>query len=177
MQVTDIGKLFIKNDIEYAVDMTAGRGHDSLYILENTKVKKLYAFDIQKESKRSCLDLIGSNPSFNFILASHENIDSYIKEDLDLIVYNLGYLPGADKRVATNYKSTIKSLEKSLEKLKIKGRIIITVYPGHPEGRIESDKLKAYLDTIDPKRYPVLKIDYQNRPNNPPFVYVIERQG
>lgn len=46
---TEIVKELILKDenINIAVDMTAGNGNDSKFILENTKAKKVFAFDIQ----------------------------------------------------------------------------------------------------------------------------------
>ena len=75
-----IKELLIREEnINIAVDMTAGNGHDSKFILENNKPQKLFAFDIQELAKENTLDLIGENPNFSFILDIHANIDKYIK--------------------------------------------------------------------------------------------------
>lgn len=175
-RVTDLVKIIIdqKKDINIGIDMTAGKGNDSKYILENTKVKKLYAFDIQEESKIATESLI-KDDRLNFFLDSHANIDKYVKEKIDLAIYNLGYLPGADKNITTSYKSTIESLKKVLDLLNPAGLVIITVYPGHPAGLIESQKLGEFINNLDSKKYPVIKINYENRPNNPPYILVIEK--
>ena len=41
------------------------------------------------------------------ILDGHENIDLYVKEEVDFVIYNLGYLPRGDKNIITkrNYFS------------------------------------------------------------------------
>ena len=175
-KVTDLVKIIIdqKKDINIGVDMTAGKGNDCKYILENTNIKKLYAFDIQEESKIETKSLI-KDDRLNFFLDNHANIDKYIKEKIDLAIYNLGYLPGADKNITTSYKSTIASLKKVLDLLNPAGLVIITVYPGHPAGLIESQKLEEFTKNLDPKKYPVIKINYENRPNNPPYILVIEK--
>lgn len=177
-RIVDIVKDLIrdKKDIKIAVDMTAGTGKDSKFILDNTEVERLIAFDIQEEAERRTKELIGSNPRFSFILDSHAHIDKYIKEPVDLIIYNLGYLPGADKSISTKASTTIESLEKALGLLKIGSRIIITVYPGHPAGQVESASLKTYLEGLDNKAYSILEISYTNRPKNPPYILVIERE-
>ena len=91
-RITDLVKIIIasKKDIKVGVDMTVGAGNDSKYILENTTVKKLYGFDIQKDAQKRALELIGEDLRFNFILDSHASIDKYIKEGIDLAIYNLG---------------------------------------------------------------------------------------
>lgn len=176
MRVTDLVKIIIdtKKDIKIAADMTVGKGNDSKYILENTGVEWLYGFDIQKESEEAAKNLIGQDSRFIFHLESHETVDDYIKEGLDLVVYNLGYLPGGNKEITTKYESTIKSLEKTLKLMRENGLIILTIYPGHPAGKVESEKIEKYLAKIDPKKYAVMKLAYQNRPNNPPYVMLIK---
>lgn len=178
MRVTDLVKIIIdqKKDAKIAVDMTVGRGNDSKYILDNTEVEKLYGFDIQKEAADAAKNLIGKDNRFIFHLQSHEKVDQIIKEGLDLVIYNLGYLPGGNKEVTTDYKSTIKSLEKTLGLMNAGGLIILTIYPGHPAGKIESEKIEKYLANIDPKKYAVMKLAYQNRPNNPPYIVMIQNK-
>lgn len=176
-RVTDLVKIIIdrKKDIQIAADMTAGKGNDSKYILDNTNVLKLYAFDIQEDAKKLTTDLIGDDDRFFFILDSHEYVGKYIKEDLDLAIYNLGYLPGGNKEITTSYESTIRSIEKTLNLMKPGGALILTIYPGHPAGKIESEEVESYLEGLDSKKYPIIKISYQNRPNNPPYIILIEK--
>lgn len=177
MRVTDLVKIIIdrKKDIKVAADMTVGAGNDSLYILENTKVERLYGFDIQKEAEEKAKKLIGEDLRFIFNLASHDQIENYVKENLDLAIYNLGYLPGGNKEITTQYQSTIKSLEKTLSLLNKEGMVILTIYPGHPAGKVESEELEKFLAKIDPKKYAVMKLSYQNRPKNPPYIIVIQK--
>lgn len=176
-RLTDLVKIIIdrKKDIKTAADLTVGAGNDSLYILENTKVERLYGFDIQKESQEKSKELIGDNPRFIFNLASHDKIDQYVKENLDLAIYNLGYLPGGNKEITTQYQTTIKSLEKTLGLLNKGGSIILTIYPGHPAGKVESEKIEVYLVGLDQKKYEIIKITYPTRPKKPPYIILIEK--
>ena len=176
MRVNDLVKIIIdqKKYAKIAADMTVGKGNDSKYILDNTSVEKLYGFDIQKEAEIAAKSLIGDDDKFIFNLESHDKVDKFIKEGLDLVVYNLGYLPGGDKEITTKYDSTIKSLEITLGLLNPEGLIIITIYPGHPAGKIESEKIEKYLEKLDTKKYAVMKLAYQNRPNNPPYIIIVQ---
>lgn len=175
---TDIVKEIIlrQKDINIAVDMTAGNGHDSKFILDKINPEKLLAFDIQKKAQENTEKLIGKRENFQFILDSHENIDKYIKEKADLIIYNLGYLPKGDKSITTKWQSTIRSLEKSIDLISDKGKIIITVYPGHKEGAEEARWLEKYLKNLDYKKFNVLKINYINKINKPPYTYIIGKR-
>ena len=178
-RVTDLVKeiLIRKKDIDLAVDMTAGNGNDSAFILDVLGAKKLIAFDIQKAAKDNTLKLLGPRDNFTFILDSHVNIDKYIKEKIDLAIYNLGYLPNSDKTITTRADSTIESLEKILSLLRKKGRVLITIYPGHAQGKIESEKLDHFLEELDPKDFAILKLSYPNKKDISPYVATIEKKS
>ncbi|MFO3717961.1 class I SAM-dependent methyltransferase [Anaerococcus sp. ENR1011] len=165
--------LLREKDINMAVDMTAGNGHDSKFILDKLEPKKLFAFDIQQMAQESTKNLLADKENFTFILDSHANIDKYIKQKVDLVIFNLGYLPKGDKNITTTWKSTITAIKKSLELLSPRGKIFITVYPGHPAGKIESEKINEFLEDLDYKKYTVLKMNFVNKINNPPYVIVV----
>ena len=177
-RVTDLVKeiLIRKKNINLAVDMTAGNGHDSAFILDVLGAKKLIAFDIQEEAKENTLSLLGHRDNFSFILDSHAHIDNYIKEKIDLAVYNLGYLPNSDKTITTRADSTIESLKKVLGLLQKNGRVIITIYPGHDQGKIEADRLEIFLEKLDPKDFAILKLSYPNKTDISPYVILIEKK-
>ena len=100
---------FIKEH-HVAVDCTLGNGNDTLWLLQSG-LQKIYAFDIQKKAVDMSKSLINSVlpqriGDINFILDSHENIDRYL-ENVDIIIFNLGYLPGGDKSVTTVTSSSL----------------------------------------------------------------------
>lgn len=178
-RVTDLVKeiLIRDKDIDLAVDMTAGNGNDSAFILDVLGAKELIAFDIQEAARENTLNLLGPRDNFTFILDSHAHIDKYINEKIDLVVYNLGYLPNSDKTITTRADSTIKSLEKVLRLLRKKGRVLITIYPGHAQGKIEADKLDHFLEELDPKDFAILKLSYPNKKDISPYVVTIEKKS
>ncbi len=177
-RVTDLVKEILLKDknINIAVDMTIGNGYDSLFLLDKLKVNYLYAFDIQDQAIENSKNLIGPRDNLRIIKDSHENIDCYIKEEIDLAVYNLGYLPGSDQKISTNAQTTIKSLEILLRKLRKKARVILTVYYGHKEGIIEEAALSTYIKNLDPNKYSTMKITYPNKKNSPPYILIIEKK-
>lgn len=164
----------VENNIR-ACDMTAGNGKDSKFILDNKNPKILYAFDIQKLSQERCKKLIGQRKNFKFILDDHKNIEKYIEEKIDLFIYNLGFLPKGDKSITTNYKSVIKSLKSCLDLLNEKGLILITFYPGHEEGKNEEKYVGEFLKNLDQKTFQVIKCNFYNQINNPPFLISIRK--
>ena len=163
------------------VDCTVGNGNDTLllaHIVGDTG--KVYGFDIQKiaieitSQKLRDKNLTGNT---TLIEDSHENILDYIKEPVDLFIYNLGYLPKGDKSIKTNEISTIKSLRASLKLLKDNGIILITCYTGHDGGMLEKNAIEAFLVKLDQGEFNVLKYDFLNQKNYPPILYCVEKMG
>ena len=68
------------------------------------------------------------------------------KNKISLVLFNLGYLPGGDKTVTTNYKTSIQAIKESFNLLNNKGLILIVVYPGHEEGLKESKELLKFIN-------------------------------
>lgn len=163
------------------LDCTVGNGNDTLQLAKLVgKNGKVYGFDIQKKALEITLELLNSKNLSNrveLIKDSHENIDLYIKEKLDFIIYNLGYLPRGDKSITTNSHSTLISLKKSLELMKNNGIILITSYIGHEGGMDEKDSIEDLLSQLNQKRYNVVKYDFINQRNYPPILYGIEKSN
>lgn len=134
------------NHKSIVVDATIGNGYDSKYLLDIIKSGHLYGFDIQSKAITNTKKLLKGYDNFTLYQENHEFMDKFIKENsVDLIIFNLGYLPGGIKSITTNYSSTIKALEKSLKLIKTTGKILVTVYPGHDAGKLESVKINEFL--------------------------------
>lgn len=173
MKITEIGHIILDKYItkdDTLIDMTLGNGNDSLYFIE--KVKHIYGFDIQELAINNSKKLLKEYTNITYILDNHGNIDKYnIK--YDYAIYNLGYLPNSDKIIKTNYLDTIKSLD-ILIKNNIKG-ILLTIYVGHEEGLIESNKIINYLKNIT--NYDLLKISLENNfKNKPPYILFLKNK-
>lgn len=160
-----------KTDI--CLDATCGRGNDTLFLAKLSK--KVYAFDVQKEAIDYSKNLLKEYDNIEFINDTHENILDYINENINIAMFNLGYLPKGDKTITTKCSSTIASVSKVIRKLEVNGIITIVCYPGHPEGFIESKELIEYLKNINQKEYDIVRYDFINQINNPPFAIIIEK--
>ncbi|UKI15110.1 MAG: class I SAM-dependent methyltransferase [Clostridiales bacterium] len=96
-------------------------------------------------------------------------------DSVSCIVFNLGYLPSGDHSVFTHAESTIKAIEGGLGLLKKGGLMCVSVYYGGDSGYEERDALLPYLKTLDSSKYQVLKLDFYNWTNDPPFpVFIIK---
>ena len=163
-----------KNDI--CVDMTVGNGNDTLFLASICKF--VYGFDIQQLAIDNTTKRLNDNNVSNYqlFLSSHEKVDELVKEKVKAFIFNLGYLPSGDKSITTNYVSTINAINNAMKILDDKGVIILVVYLGHENGKMEESKLVEYVKTIDQRQYEVLTYRFINQINNPPYVIAIERK-
>lgn len=176
---TQTALLFISQYLQKgdtAVDATCGNGHDTL-ALAKMGAGKIYAFDVQETALKNTERLLTEeNISLNnihLILDSHANMCNYIKEKVQVIVFNLGYLPSADKSITTSAASTITAIQESMKLLKKDGLICISMYSGHPGGQEEKDAVLEFAATLDERTWHVAYINMRNQRNNPPEILLI----
>lgn len=180
----DFTSMLIKSYVKenhICLDGTVGNGNDTMKILNTLNgTGKIYGFDIQEDAINHTESLIFSRNYKTEVLLikdSHEYVDRYIKERINFAIYNLGYLPGGDKNIKTNYTSTIISIKKVLDLLAPNGILLITVYLGHPGGMDEYTAINDYLETLEQKNYNVFKLKFINQKNNPPIIFGVEARG
>ena len=175
-KVLEFAKTIIKNkkgNNIIAVDATCGRGNDTLFLA--SLFKEVYAFDIQDEAISSTMILVKDYNNVKIIKDSNEYICTYVKMPIDCVMYNLGYLPKGDKTITTKADATIKSIQAALKVLAPDGVVTIICYPGHSEGMIESKRIEEYLKELNQKEYDVIKYDFINQVNNPPFLLAVRK--
>ena len=134
---------------DIVVDATLGNGNDSLYLIENIPNGYLFGFDVQKKAIDNTKKLLKDYKNYTLYNDSHENIYNILKKykkKISLIVFNLGYLPGGNKNITTNFKTTLKAIKGALKLLNNKGHIVITIYPGHDEGLKEATEIRKFLE-------------------------------
>jgi hypothetical protein len=59
------------------------------------------------------------------------------------IVFNLGYLPQADRAVTTRPATTIAALTQALDLIAAGGRVTVMAYRGHAAGVAEADAVRT----------------------------------
>lgn len=165
---------------ESAVDATAGTGEDTCLLAECVGDSgKVYAFDIQEtaiqQTKEKLKERQLAEP-VRLFCQGHETMGeiSEIAEDRKIagIMFNLGYLPGGDKGVATDPKTTLKAVKTAVTLLAPKGIMTLCLYR-HPGGDDESVQTEAFCASLG-KGYNVHKIETINK-NNPPYLIVVEK--
>lgn len=180
-QLLDVAKSYL-NQIRIKpdgilVDFTMGNGNDTIYLCSLVPEGTVYAFDIQEEALVNTRSRIASeNISAKTVLIhdSHSNVKKYIDCEIDGGMFNLGYLPGGDKSIHTMEHSTIDAVKNAIDILKKGGILVISVYPGHPEGKKEGDALLDVLSLYDKKLFGISCYYIVNSPDSP-YVICVER--
>ncbi len=168
----------------YVIDATCGNGHDTLFLSQNALTEhkgKIIALDIQEKAIENTSHLLKETLQKNILhkvkllKSCHSQIDHHCPKGADLIVYNLGYLPGADKTITTQSKTTLLSLKKSLLLLNHQGILSITCYPGHPEGQVEALNILNWAKSLG-SEYDCCQQTWINRSDRSPFILLIGKK-
>lgn len=163
-----------------AIDATMGNGHDTQWLCELAGENgRVYAFDVQAEAverTRERLVNAGLQERAALFCAGHERMGEFVPEQADAIVFNLGWLPGAEHGVTTQTSTTLQAVNAALELLKEDGVMTICIYPGHEEGTRELHALMQWAAELDDKRYDALLKTYLNQPNDPPRMLAVRKK-
>ncbi len=174
-----------------AIDATMGNGGDTCWLCETVgESGHVYAFDIQAsaiESTRAKLQKAQILPSASdadereneapvtLIHAGHEHMKEHVSQPVDAIVFNLGWLPGAQHGLTTRVETTLAAVDQALELLKTDGVMTVCIYPGHEEGAREREALLNWAKNVNPRRFDVLVKSYLNQPNDPPLMIAVHK--
>jgi len=170
-----------KGDV--VVDATLGNGHDALFLADLVgKSGHVFGFDVQEQaifSSKERMEQSGVN-HITFYHLGHEKMEEVIPSSyfpITAVMFNLGYLPNADKSVITRVETTLCALDASQSLLKVGGVISLMCYPGHDGGDQEAEAVSEWAAKLSRRDYRVVKYALQNAPNNPPFLILIEKLG
>lgn len=169
-------------DARVIVDATAGNGHDLLYLATHCEGgTSLWGLDLQSEALQKSRELLDAqcartDISITLLQGSHDVLLEQTEwtKGIDLLIFNLGYLPGGDHACMTRSDTTIKALEQGLNILSDHGLITVVAYPGTAEGQAEMEAVTAYLRSIPQKQFDVSTWQPLNQANHPPILFFIK---
>jgi methylase of polypeptide subunit release factors len=143
----------IKFDV--AIDATVGNGYDTLFL--SNHYKKVIGIDIQelaiKRSKEKTKDL----SNVEIYLDDFNNISKY--DYANLIVFNLGFLPGSNRKVKTQDYTSNQAILNAYKILD--GKMLVACYIQHEGGYEEYEKLIKTLN--DNNINYILEDDFSNK--------------
>ncbi|HPJ23686.1 MAG TPA: class I SAM-dependent methyltransferase [Bacillota bacterium] len=150
-----------------ALDMTCGHGYDTLFL--SSIAEHVYAFDIQDEAINDTKRLLVEHQitNVNLFKESHDLFDIFVSQNIDLAIYNLGYLPSGNRDIKTSAPIVINSLNKALERLNKNGIVVIVIYL---HDMLESEAIMKYASNLGPE-FDSIRHDILNKEKSP---YIIE---
>jgi SAM-dependent methyltransferase len=164
------------------VDMTCGNGHDTAFLASlMARDAILYAFDIQEcaieATKRQLAAASLHRKHVEYRCGSHDVLVSQIDGPLDVVVFNLGYLPSGDHSLYTKSEITIKAIKICLNKIAKNGLIMIAAYPGTEAGAQEDQAIHDFLKGVPQRAFDISTWRPVNQVHCPPLLYIIQKRG
>lgn len=145
---------------DIAVDATMGNGHDTQFLCELVgETGRVYAFDVQQsalDNTAQRLEAAGLVARAELIFDGHQNMAVHVPCGVRAVMFNLGWLPGAQHIVTTKTSTTLAAVRAAAQLLVPGGVMTICVYPGHEEGRCELSALLDWAAGLDVRTYNVL---------------------
>lgn len=165
---------------DVCADFTMGNGHDTAFLSKAVgESGRVYAFDIQENaliSTEKTLKKEGCPENYTLILDSHHNAKNHIDGKIKAGMFNLGYMPGnGNKELTTKRETTLPAVQGAIDMLDHDGILLVAVYPGHEEGRLEGLMLEEYFSTISRFEMSISKFQIVNSPTSPYF-FIVERK-
>ena len=154
------------------IDATCGNGGDTAFLCRLAGPEgRVLGFDIQPEaitSTRARLEKQGLTAEL--ICDSHANLLQYVRlRTADIVMFNFGWLPGADHSVFSTADSSIPALEAALAALRAGGVLSAILYSGRVIGTDEKQSILGWLRALPLEKYTVLVCDFANWADTAPL--------
>jgi len=102
------------NQGDIVIDATLGNGHDALFLAKLVGDQgKVIGFDIQQIAVDSASQRLANSGlnNYEFHCKGHQHIAQEVDESVSAVMFNLGYLPSADKSVKRNHTNCPRSCD------------------------------------------------------------------
>lgn len=186
MRLTKLAHIYLGRAVrrgDLAIDATMGNGYDTCFLARQVSVTgRVIAFDVQQaalDATRERLAGMHFQQRVTLLHTGHENLATHLpaaaSRTVAGVAFNLGYLPGGDKRLTTKPETTIQALSQAIAALRVGGMLTVLVYVGHDNGAAE---YKALVDWLANRIGPGYElIINRGESANSPTLYVIERKS
>ena len=164
---------------QLCVDATCGNGGDTAFLCNLTApAGRVLAFDVQPEAIRSTrtrLEQAGVPAErYELICGSHADLLQYVQPGTaDAVMFNFGWLPGADHGVFSTAQSSIPALQAALQAVRPGGIVSAILYSGAVIGSEEKQAVLRFLRALPLKSFTVLVCDFANWAETAPLPCLI----
>jgi glycine/D-amino acid oxidase-like deaminating enzyme/ubiquinone/menaquinone biosynthesis C-methylase UbiE len=167
---------------DIVIDATAGNGHDTHFLANQVGPDgTVFAFDLQQialdKTKKRLIDA-GLE---NVVLLNHDHGEMEKQTprekagQIAAVMFNLGYLPGGDKRITTHIDSTVRGIECASRLLRPGGVMTVLAYTGHEGGMQESVAVQKAIGTLAPE-FELSTIEGQPGQASSPILFLVKRE-
>ncbi|NOV28813.1 class I SAM-dependent methyltransferase [Methylomonas sp. ZR1] len=169
---------------DVVLDATLGNGHDTVFLAQSVGASgHVFGFDVQRQALGNSFQrLIKADLQrrVTLRLASHADMLSHVPEQwlgrVRAVMFNLGYLPGADKSIITQIDSTLAALDAARSLLAPRAVMTVLAYPGHAGGDLEAEQLAAWCRQLDGSRFTAEVVLSSHDKPSAPRLFVIRKQ-
>ena len=164
---------------QLCVDATCGNGGDTAFLCNLTApAGRVLAFDVQPEAIRSTRTRLeqANVPAerYSLICGSHADLLQYVQPGTaDAVMFNFGWLPGADHGVFSTAQSSIPALQAALQAVRPGGIVSAILYSGAVIGSDEKQAVLRFLRALPLKSFTVLVCDFANWAETAPLPCLI----
>jgi hypothetical protein len=186
ISLSEIAHGIIRESIQagdVAIDATLGNGHDTLFLAQCVgESGHVYGFDVQHQALQASQQRLMQHDLLaraTLIHACHaqmiQHTPAKLHGQIKAIMFNLGYLPGADKHIITKTSSTLLAMNAACLLLAEQGVLTVMAYPGHVGGDEETLSLEQWLQQLDADCFQTQIIFSHHHQTTAPKLFVIRK--
>lgn len=166
----------------FFVDATCGNGGDTEFLCRLAGPEgKVLALDLQAqavENTSARLAAAGLSNIGRAVQADHADLATLVQPNTaDCVVFNFGYLPGADHSLFTTPKSSLPAVKAALDALRPGGILAACLYSGGPNGNGEKAALLEFFRGLPIREYTVLVCEFANWAATAPLPCFVRKKG
>lgn len=165
----------------FYIDATCGNGHDTEFLCRLAGPSgRVLALDIQPravEATNARLAATGLGAVGRAVVADHARLGELAAPgSADCVLFNFGWLPGADHQVHSTAAGSLPALQAALELLKPRGILAAVLYSGQVIGDGEKQAALAFFRSLPLTRYTVLVCEFANWAHTAPLpCFILKR--
>ncbi len=142
------------------IDATAGNGHDTVFLAEAVGPRgQVLAVDLQPAAviatQARLAEVTPPPVHVRVVQGDHAGLQELAPPDwigsVALVVFNLGYLPGAVRDLTTVASTSVHAAQAALRLLRPGGLLCMSIYTGHATGPEEAAALRSWARSLHPE--------------------------
>ena len=166
---------------QLCVDATCGNGHDTQFLCTLAgPAGRVLGLDIQQQAvdnTNARLAAAGYGAVGRAVLHDHARLAELVQPGTaDCVLFNFGWLPGAEHDVHSTADGSVPALRAALEALRPGGVLAAVLYSGKVIGDAEKQAALAFFKALPLTRYTVLVCEFANWAQTAPLpCFVIKK--